>query len=165
MQRRLLLPGSTRFGSPSGDLRYRGRVAARPELIDNLAQLTLFADLSRPQLEALTHSVDEEVFAEGQRVLRQGLSGNSFYVIVEGQAAIRIDGEQPWTLGPGDFFGEVSALTGEPPTADVVATSLLRCIVVPGPEIERFLLEQPRLLLRLFKAQVRRLRAALEWRA
>jgi CRP-like cAMP-binding protein len=140
-------------------------VSARPELIDSLAQLSLFADLSRPQLEALVHSVDEEVFAEGQRVLRQGLSGNNFYVILEGQAAIRIDGEEPWTLGAGDFFGEVSALTGEPPTADVVATTMLRCIVVPAPEVEQLLLQHPRLLLRLFKAQVRRLRAALEWRA
>ena len=140
-------------------------MTARPELIDSLAQLSLFADLSRPQLESLAHSVDEEVFAEGQRVLRQGLSGNNFYVILEGQAAIRIDGEEPWTLGAGDFFGEVSALTGEPPTADVVATTMLRCIVVPAPEVEELLLQHPRLLLRLFKAQVRRLRAALEWRA
>lgn len=137
----------------------------RPDLVDSLSQLALFADLSRPQLESVAHSVEEEVFAEGQRVLRQGLSGNAFYIILEGQAAIRIDGEQPWTLGPGEFFGEVSALGGEPPTADVVATTMLRCAVVSGPELEGFLLERPQLLLRLLKAEARRLRSALEWRS
>jgi CRP-like cAMP-binding protein len=140
-------------------------MAARSDLVDNLAQLSLFADLTRPQLESVAHTVEEEVFAEGQRVLRQGLTGSAFYVILEGQAAIQIDGEQPWTLGPGDFFGEVSALGGEAPTADVVATTMLRCIVVSGPELESFLLEHPRLLLRLLQAETRRLRSALEWRS
>ena len=84
------------------------------DLVDNLARLSLFADLSRPELEKLAHTVEEEVFAEGQRVLRTGLSGAGFFVILEGQAAIQVDGEERWTLGPGDFFGEASVLTGEP---------------------------------------------------
>jgi CRP-like cAMP-binding protein len=146
-------------------LPYGRPVQERPDLVDTLSQLTLFADLSRPQLESVAHAVEEEVFAEGQRVLRQGLSGSAFYIILEGQAAIQIDGEQPWTLGPGDFFGEVSALGGEAPTADVVAATMLRCAVVSGPDLERFLLERPQLLLRLLKAEARRLRSALEWRS
>ena len=135
------------------------------ELVDNLARLSLFADLSRPELEALAHTVDEEVFAQGQRVLRRGLSGAGFFVILEGQAAIELDGEERWTLGPGDFFGEASVLTGEPPSADVVATSLLRGVVVAGPDLERFLLERPQLLLRLLREEAQRLRSALEWRS
>lgn len=135
------------------------------DLADHLSRLSLFADLSRPELEALAHTVDEEVFAEGQRILRKGLSGSGFFVILEGQAAIEVDGEQPWTLGPGDFFGEASVLTGEPPSADVVAKTLMRCVVVPGPDLERFLLERPQLTLRLLREEAQRLRSALEWRA
>jgi CRP/FNR family cyclic AMP-dependent transcriptional regulator len=140
-------------------------MATRSELVQSLAQLSLFADLSQPELEAVAHSVEEEVFGEGQRVLRKGLTGSAFYVILEGHAAIQIDGEQPWTLGPGDFFGEVSALGGDPPTADVVAQTMLRCVVVSGPDLEEFLLARPQLLLRLLKAETRRLRSALEWRS
>jgi CRP-like cAMP-binding protein len=135
------------------------------DLADHLARLSLFADLSRPELEGLAHTVDEEVFAEGQRILRKGLSGSGFFVILEGQAAIEVDGEQPWTLGPGDFFGEASVLTGEPPSADVVAKTLLRCVVVAGPDLERFLLDRPYLMLRLLREEAQRLRSALEWRA
>jgi CRP-like cAMP-binding protein len=137
----------------------------RPELVDTLGRLTLFADFTRPELEAVAHTVDEEMFAEGQRVLRQGLSGSGFFVILEGQATIHVDGEERWTLGPGDFFGETSMLTGEAPSADVVAGSLLRCVVVPGPVFEEFLLARPRFLYRLLQAEAHRLRNALEWRA
>jgi CRP-like cAMP-binding protein len=135
------------------------------DLVDNLARLSLFADLSRPELERLAHTVEEEVFAEGQRVLRTGMSGTGFFVILEGQAAVQVDGEEPWTLGPGDFFGEASVLTGEPPSADIVAKSLLRCVVVSGPDLEQFLLERPHLMLRLLRAEAQRLRTALEWRS
>jgi CRP-like cAMP-binding protein len=137
----------------------------RPELVDTLGRLTLFADFTRPELEAVAHTVDEEMFAKGQRVLRQGLSGSGFFVILEGQATIHVDGEERWTLGPGDFFGETSMLTGEAPSADVVAGSLLRCVVVPGPVFEEFLLARPRFLYRLLQAEAHRLRNALEWRA
>jgi CRP/FNR family transcriptional regulator, cyclic AMP receptor protein len=136
----------------------------RSELVDTLGRLTLFADFTRPELEAVAHTVDEEMFAAGQRVLRQGLSGSGFFVILEGNAAIHVNGEARWTLGPGDFFGETSLLTGGTPTADVVATSLLRCAVVPGPEFEQFLLARPRFLYRLLQAEADRLRNALEWR-
>ena len=136
----------------------------RSELVDTLGRLTLFADFTRPELEAVAHTVDEEMFAEGQRVLRQGLSGSGFFVILEGNATIHVNGEARWTLGPGDFFGETSLLTGGTPTADVVATSLLRCAVVPGPEFEQFLLARPRFLYRMLQAEADRLRNALEWR-
>jgi CRP-like cAMP-binding protein len=135
------------------------------DLVDNLARLSLFADLSRPELEALAHTVEEEMFAEGQRVLRTGLTGGGFFVILEGQAAIQVDGEERWTLGPGDFFGEASVLTGEPPSADVVAKTLLRCVVVAGPDLEPFLLSRPQLMLRLLREEAHRLRNALEWQS
>jgi CRP-like cAMP-binding protein len=135
------------------------------ELVDILGRLALFADFTRPELEAVAHTVDEEMFAAGQRVLRQGLSGGGFFVILEGQASISVDGEHRWTLGPGDFFGETSVLTGDSPTADVIATTLLRCAVVPGPELEKFLVERPRLMYRLLQAEAHRLRNAIEWRS
>ena len=77
--------------------------------VDTLARLTLFADLSRAEVEAVSHSFDEQVFAEGERVLRLGLSGSSVYVILEGEAAVHIDGDERSRLGRGDFFGRSGA--------------------------------------------------------
>ena len=56
--------------------------------------VSLFADLPHPQLEALAHSFGEEVFAEGQRVMRQDVTGGGFYVILDGEARIVIDGQE-----------------------------------------------------------------------
>ena len=130
---------------------------------ESLAQLALFADLTPSQIEAMVHEHDEDVFPEGQRVLRHGLSGGSFYVILEGDAAVVVDGEERRHLARGDFFGEISALTGDAPTADVVALTMLRCFVIPASQLERFLLERPQVMLRLLRSEALRLQTAGGW--
>lgn len=139
-------------------------MATREQLIDLLSGLALFADLTRPQLESIVHRLEEEYFSEGQRILRQGLSGSNLYIILEGEAAVTIDGTQRSTLGKGDFFGEISLLLGEPPIADVVALRPLRCLVLPGPEVESFLLAFPHVTYRMLQAEARRLRNTSLWR-
>ena len=136
---------------------------AAPESVERLAQLALFADLRWPELEAIAHTFDEEVFGQGQRVLRQGISGGAFYVILEGEASIVIDGQERARLGRGEFFGEVSVLIGGVPMADVRAETLLRCLVLPGPQLESLLLEHPPVMLRMLQAVSRRLRDASRW--
>jgi CRP-like cAMP-binding protein len=131
--------------------------------LERLAQLTLFSDLKWPELEAVAHTFEEEVFAAGQRVLRQGISGSAFYVILEGEAAIVIDGEERTRLGRGDFFGEVTALVGGVPIADVRADTLMRCLALPGTQLEQFLLEHPSVMLRMLQAEARRLRDTTKW--
>jgi CRP-like cAMP-binding protein len=137
----------------------------RAPLLDRLAQTSLFADLSRPELESVAHEFDEEAFAEGQRVLRQGLSGSSLYVILDGAAVVQRDGAEIARLGRGDFFGEISILTEGPPTSDIVAEGVLHCLVIPRPEVERFLLARPRVMLRMLRAEANRLRGMLEWQS
>jgi CRP-like cAMP-binding protein len=134
-------------------------------VVESLAQLTLFADLSQPRLEEVAHTVGEELFPQGQRVLRQGMSGGGLFIILDGEADIVIDGRPRVRLGRGDFFGEIAALTGDAPSADVVAVTMLRCLTVPGPELEAFLLEHPPVMFRMLKAEARRLRATDEWQS
>src|SRR5687768_9613070 len=98
------------------------------ELVDTLGGLSLFADLTRPQLEQVAHKMTEESYPVGQRILRQGFSGTGFYVILDGEVAIKIDGEERARLQKGDFFGEMSILLGEPPVADVVTTRPLHVL-------------------------------------
>jgi CRP-like cAMP-binding protein len=138
---------------------------AGQDTVERLSQLALFADLTRPQVEAVAHTFEEEVYAEGQRVLRQGLSGGSFYLILEGEASVRVNGGERARLGRGEFFGEISVLTDQAPVADVVAETLLRCLVVPGPELKAFLVDQPQVMLRVLRAVAQRLRNATAWQA
>jgi CRP/FNR family transcriptional regulator, cyclic AMP receptor protein len=137
-------------------------MAAATSLVETLAQTALFADLPRPQLEAVVHEFDEEVFAAGQRVLRTGLSGSGLYIIVDGEAIVNHrGGAELARLGRGEFFGEVSVFSGEAPAADVTAATMLRCLVVPRPEVERFLLERPQVMLRMLRIVSLRLGSVL----
>ncbi|MGH2734269.1 MAG: Crp/Fnr family transcriptional regulator [Actinomycetota bacterium] len=136
---------------------------ASEDLADTLAGFALFADLERAQLEAITHTLDEQWFGAGQRILRQGLGGSGFHFIIEGEASVRIDGEETSKLSRGDFFGELSILLGEPPSADIVALTPLRCLVLPAPELRGWLLGLPAVTFRMLHAELRRLRAASRW--
>lgn len=132
----------------------------RDELVDTLAGMTLFADVGRVRLEEVAHTFVEDSFPAGQRVLRQGFSGTGFYVILDGQVAVRIDGTDRATLGKGDFFGEMSLLLGEPPVADVVALGPLRVLQLGGPDLEAFLKRHPEVMFRMLQSVARRLRTA-----
>jgi CRP/FNR family transcriptional regulator, cyclic AMP receptor protein len=140
-------------------------MANSDDIVDLIAGLALFADLSRPELESVSHAFEEEWFAQEQRIVRQGFAGSNFYVILDGEAAVRIDGEDRATLGRGEFFGEVSVLLGEAPTADVVALRPLRCLVLSGSEVQEFLTTTPRVMFRMLQAEARRLRNTLQWRS
>ncbi len=137
--------------------------AEADNFVETLARLSLFADLPQPQVEALAHTFAEEVFSEGQRVMRQGMAGGGFYVILEGEASVVIDGHERARLIRGDFFGEISILTDASPTADVIATTMLRCLTIPNNELKSFMLKQPSVMYRMLQVEARRLRAANVW--
>jgi CRP-like cAMP-binding protein len=140
-------------------------MATQDEIADTLAGMSLFAELSSAELQQVAHMFDEAVYPEGERIIRQGLSGSAFYIILDGDAAIIVDGEQRATLGRGEFFGEVSILLGDTPVADVVALRSLRCLVLSGPAVEDFLISHPKVMYRMLQAQARRLRNANRWRS
>jgi CRP-like cAMP-binding protein len=135
------------------------------DLAERLSRFNLFADLGRPQLEAIADPDRERWFSRGERILRRGVSGGGFYVVLDGEASVQVGGSELGRLRSGDFFGEVSTLLGVDPTADVVADDPLHCLEIPGPKLEAFLLAYPRVMLRMLQTEARRLQEALEWRS
>jgi CRP-like cAMP-binding protein len=134
----------------------------RDELVRSLSGLALFSDLRDADLEAIADPDLERRFVEGERVLRRGLSGSGFYVILEGEAAVEIAGDdEPRKLRRGDFFGEVSTLLDCKPTADVIARTPMHALEIPGPQLETFLLQYPRVTYRMLQTVTRRLRDVL----
>ncbi len=140
-------------------------MAGREELIDAIAGFGLFADLPGPQLERIAHIFEEVTFTANERILRQGMTGSGFYIVLEGEASVVVDGTERARLARGDFFGEVSILLGESPIADIVAITTLRCLLLGGDAVETFLIGNPRVMYRMLQAQARRLRAANRWRS
>jgi CRP-like cAMP-binding protein len=138
-------------------------MAVRDDVVNTIAAFSLFADLTGPQLEEVAHAFDEAFFGAGERILRQGVSGSGFYIILEGTAAIRVNGADRSTLKAGDFFGEISCLLGEVPVADIVATQALRCLVLPAAQLEAFLTAHPRVMYRLLQGEARKVKNTTKW--
>jgi len=128
------------------------------DLLGRLGQLGIFADLTEPELRGLADELNERSLPEGHWVLRRGEQGTGLYIIVDGEVGVIIDDEERATLTTGSFFGEVSALLDEPPTADIIVRRPLRCLVIPPGRAEAFLLAHPQIMFRMFQTEARRLR-------
>jgi small-conductance mechanosensitive channel/CRP-like cAMP-binding protein len=90
-----------------------------------LSNVPVFDPLSEEEIAKLAKTLTKRVYAPGELIVRSGTEGSSMFVIDRGQVAIQIfdNGTKIKVneLGESDFFGEMSLLTGEPRTADVVA--------------------------------------------
>ena len=93
-------------------------------------------------------------------VTQIGEAGDSFFVIIDGMVAVRTPVGAGSQLKPGDFFGEMSLLDGEPRSATIVATTDLRLLIVDRSHFWRLLDETPELvrrILSILSLRVRRL--------
>jgi CRP-like cAMP-binding protein len=99
-----------------------------------LAAVDFLATLTPMQLEAIGQGSRMERFLPGERVVSQGQPGQELYVIVEGRADVMVEQNGLSSvvnqLAQGQFFGEMSLLTGDPRSATVVATTVLKVLVV-----------------------------------
>jgi CRP-like cAMP-binding protein len=135
----------------------------KDDVVGIIAGFSLFAGLSSPELDLIARVFEEAWFGEGDRILRQGFTGSSFYIILEGTAGIHVNGVARDMLRPGDFFGEISCLLGVSPTADIVAESAMRCLVLPAAELEPFLVANPRVMYKVLQGEARKLRSTIGW--
>jgi hypothetical protein len=88
-----------------------------------LRAVPAFGPLALATVENVSRRVTEVRVDAGQVVIREGESGDRFYVIAEGVAAIECRGVPVRESGPGDFFGEIALLRDVPRTATVTALS------------------------------------------
>ena len=100
-----------------------------------LEKVEIFSPLSKPELKKLVEHLNVKSYAAGEVPVRQGEPGDSFYVIKSGWVDVIVEkspGETAVvaTLGPGNFFGEMSLLTGAARTASIRMKEDTECIVI-----------------------------------
>jgi CRP-like cAMP-binding protein len=108
-----------------------------------LADVAIFSSLSRKDLERLAQWTDEVSVPAGETLAEQGRFAHEFFVIEDGAAEVRQNGERIAELGPGDFFGEIGLLETERRTASVVATTPMQVIVMFQREFKQMEQEMP----------------------
>lgn len=95
-----------------------------------LRQVWLFEQCSSRELAQLDSVMTEVDVPAGRELACQGADGREFVVLVDGKAEVTRDGSHLATLGPGDFFGEMSLLDKRPRTATVTTTDASRVLVM-----------------------------------
>ena len=112
-------------------------------IADKLAEIPLFASLSRRDREQIARAADEIEVEAGKHLAEQGRFAYEFMAIEEGTADVLKDGEKLRELGPGDFFGEIGLIETDRRTASVIAATPMDVIVMYRPEFERMKVELP----------------------
>jgi small-conductance mechanosensitive channel/CRP-like cAMP-binding protein len=119
-------PFPTRIVHMEQGARADGDGRSAETLAELLSAVEIFSPLTSDELGALAAAATNRVFAPGETIIRAGDSGASMFVVGRGSVDVRVDSNgMPVTikrLGEGAFFGEMALFTGEPRTANVVAS-------------------------------------------
>jgi putative ABC transport system ATP-binding protein len=101
-----------------------------------LRAIELFKALTPRQLTDVAEKMSKHHYASGETIIRAGDLGSEFFLISDGEVeVIRADHEVA-RLGPGDFFGEVALISGEPRNATVVAQNAVDTFVLGKADFE-----------------------------
>jgi CRP-like cAMP-binding protein len=130
-----------------------------------LSHVPLFAHCTDRELEFIASRTDEVDVPAGRELVRQGEAAESFYVLLDGEASVEVDGNPRPPLTPGDFFGEISMLDRGPATATVVTATPVRMMVMSHAQFRDAIKTNDDVLVRVMTAMGERLRADLRARA
>ncbi|MBI4299605.1 MAG: Crp/Fnr family transcriptional regulator [Chloroflexi bacterium] len=133
-----------------------------------LAQVPLFTGLAEAELEALASSLRRRSYAKGEVIFHQEDPGSACYIVETGRVKIvaaSADGKQVVLalLGPGDLFGEMALLDGEPRSADAVVVEACQLLTLQRDDFLAFLRSNCDASLKLMAALARRLRRTDEF--
>jgi len=140
-------PSYAGAAEPSGDAQLR-----------HLQRVPLFSGFNEDELRRVAEHSRIVDAPAGTVITRIGEAGDSFFIIIDGAAAVRTPVGAGSQLQAGDCFGEMSLVDGEPRSATIVATTDLRLIVVDRSHFWRLLDETPELIRRILTILSRRVR-------
>jgi CRP-like cAMP-binding protein len=109
----------------------------------------------------LTRLVDGDTidFADGRVVFIRGDAGDHAYIVESGLIDIREGGRVIETMEPGEIFGEMALIDGEPRSASAVAVGPTRLITLDRVTFHRLVRDNPDFALDVMRLMSRRLRA------
>ena len=152
------IPESWRASLPPS--RFFGPRVTQDDKITRLEEVTLLAECSRKQLKAVAKITEVVEVPAGTILARQGDPGNEFYLIMDGSARVEVPTRRRSRLAPGDYFGEMSLLDGEPRSATVIAETPMRLLVIKRRDFSTLLREAPEVTQSILATLSRRIRQA-----
>lgn len=137
-------------------------VLSHVDIILHLRSLDLFAELTTRHLAELARLVREEAYDAGDAIVREEEFGDQMYVIVAGEVAIRREERTLATLGPSEFFGEMSLFDGETRSATAAAVTAVRVMRLDRHDLLHVMEEHPGIAIAVCQTLSRRVRDLIE---
>jgi len=101
-----------------------------------LRPIELFKTLTPRQLTDVAEKMTKRHYAGGETIIREGDPGEEFFLVSDGEVEVVRADHEVARLGPGDFFGEVALISGEPRNATVVAEGEVDTYVLGKTDFE-----------------------------
>jgi CRP-like cAMP-binding protein len=96
----------------------------------DLRTIPLFSRLSAAELHFLATKMDDLTAPAGTALITEGMGNHAFYLLAHGEVDVFVGGTHRRTLGPHDFFGEISMMVLIPASATVVTRTPVRAYVM-----------------------------------
>jgi CRP/FNR family transcriptional regulator, cyclic AMP receptor protein len=131
---------------------------ARDSKVERLRAVYLFARCSDRELKKLASIADEVEFGPGQVLCTEGERAQECFVVIEGEAEVRVGDRVVATVGPGQSVGEMGLISRRPRSATVVSTTPMATYVIDGRRFASVLEASPAVSLALLEELSERLR-------
>jgi quercetin dioxygenase-like cupin family protein len=125
-----------------------------------LKEVPIFEGCSQRQLRSVARIARVFEAPAGTVLTRVGDPGDEFFLILDGTVSVDVSAGRPVLLRPGEFFGEMSLLDGDPRSATVVTDTPVRLLVIHRGDFSFLRREVPELTQILLVTLSRRVRQA-----
>jgi CRP/FNR family transcriptional regulator, cyclic AMP receptor protein len=122
-----------------------------------LSKIPMFSSCTTEQLDLIAQLGDAVSVVDERDVVREGETGDGFYVVTSGSATVRRGGHDVARLAPGDYFGELSLFDPAPRNATVTAAGTLTCVTMSREAFARALDAVPAMRDALLHGMARRI--------
>jgi small-conductance mechanosensitive channel/CRP-like cAMP-binding protein len=140
----------SRVRQVNADTEAQVEVRQARERLEILRQIDFLADLPAEALDQLAAHVQRRMYATGERIIREGDAGDELFILASGEVVVSV-GEPGGSVlevsrvGPRQFFGEMSLLTGQNRSATVTAARDCDLLVVNKAALSPILEATPQL--------------------
>jgi CRP-like cAMP-binding protein len=126
--------------------------------LEMLRKVPLLAGLGRGELEAVSRLCTEVDLPAGRQLMREGETGNEFYLLIDGRVRVERGGATVATLGPGQFLGEIALVDHGPRSATAVCETDCRLMVLTHREFNSLMDTNTAIRARVLEALAQRVR-------
>lgn len=128
-----------------------------------LSRIPLFFSMDDEERAAIAEIMDEVNYEAGDTIYREDETGSTFYILQGGQVQLTITDDDAEklvieTLGPGNFFGEISLLDGGTRSCDAIAVRPSSLLVLERNEFFALLMQRPHMAQDVLLAQAKYIR-------